>query len=371
MVKRYSRKSSKKQYKVLKRRTRKNSRKRSKKKNTRKKLRGGAMNPGQKARLILDLTDSIDNLEKKLWGELTYQDKVSLEMLGYEKGKWPANVAIKKIYPFPFPTAVARLYDLGFELKDIKGVLGDETDDEKKIMEAQNKLFRKRGSRFTKQWAESRILFNKSSLGTRSYDYGNIQGSGDKGIYFDYQKKDFLKLLEPDILEKLIEQNDKCISYTCSMTEEIINEILNENFNMQEISLKWENFDILFSGGGHYIIYLQLPWHVFYLEIKDKKFRILSLWAELYTFLEYSQKNEFGVWREGFDDIKNILEDINGTELVSPKTYWEYIYSKKRSYENQKKLFNIPGKILPISDDIESPPPLLQIRKCYKLSMKA
>ena len=42
MVKRYSRKSSKKQYKVLKRRTRKNSRKRSKKKNTRKKLRGGA-----------------------------------------------------------------------------------------------------------------------------------------------------------------------------------------------------------------------------------------------------------------------------------------------------------------------------------------
>ena len=84
MVKRYSRKSSKKQYKVLKRRTRKNSRKRSKKKNTGKKLRGGAMNPGQKARLILDLTDSIDNLEKKLWGELTYQDKVSLEMLGYE-----------------------------------------------------------------------------------------------------------------------------------------------------------------------------------------------------------------------------------------------------------------------------------------------
>ena len=42
MVKRYSRKSSKKQYKVFKRRTRKNSRKRSKKKNTRKKLRGGA-----------------------------------------------------------------------------------------------------------------------------------------------------------------------------------------------------------------------------------------------------------------------------------------------------------------------------------------
>ena len=371
MVKRYSRKSSKKQYKVFKRRTRKNSRKRSKKKNTRKKLRGGAMNPGQKARLILDLTDSIDNLEKKLWGELTYQDKVSLEMLGYEKGKWPANVAIKKFYPFPFPTAVARLYDLGFELKDIKEVLGDETDDEKKIMEAQNKLFRKRGSRFTKQWAESRILFNKSSLGTRSYDYENIQGSGDKDIYFDYQKKDFLKLLEPDILEKLIEQNDKCISYTCSMTEEIINEILNENFNMQEISLKWENFDILFSGEGHYIIYLQLPWHVFYLEIKDKKFRILSLWAELYTFLEYSQKNEFGIWREDFDYIKNILEDINGTELTSPKTYWEYIYSKKRSYENQKKLFNIPGKILPISEDIEPPPPLLQIRKCYKLSMKA
>jgi hypothetical protein len=122
MVKRYSRKPSKRKYKVSKR-TKKNTRKRSKKKNTRKKLRGGSrvdFTPIDK------LSRPYEELKKKLWRELKPKDQVNLKQLGYSEGNWPANVAIKKIeefYPYPLPTAVARLYDLGFELKDIKEVL--------------------------------------------------------------------------------------------------------------------------------------------------------------------------------------------------------------------------------------------------------
>ena len=191
MVKRYSRKPSKRKYKVSKR-TRKNSRKRSKGKNTRKKLRGGSRLVFYE-RLIDKLSRPFEELKKNLWRELKPKDQVNLKQLGYSEDNWPANVAIKKIeefYPYPLPTAVARLYDLGFELKDIKEVLGDSTDDEKKIMEAQNTLFRKHGSRFTKAWEKSRELLDKNTLGTRSYHYKN------KDKYnIDFPKGDFIKLL--------------------------------------------------------------------------------------------------------------------------------------------------------------------------------
>ena len=133
-------KSKKRSKKKSNKRSKRNKTKKRKSKNMRKKLRGGA-SAGQYPeyymnRLENELTDSIDELKKKLWDELTEQDRSILTKLGYSKGEWPANVAVA---PAVASAAVAKtpeevefdetkeiiidyLISLGYNLERIKGL---------------------------------------------------------------------------------------------------------------------------------------------------------------------------------------------------------------------------------------------------------
>ena len=114
MVKRYSRKPSKRKYKVSKR-TRKNTRKRSKGKNTRKKLRGGSRLVFY-GHLIDKLSHPYEELKKKLWRELKPKDQVILKQLGYSEGNWSANV--KRTYDYKDILDYKNKYNIDFPKGD-------------------------------------------------------------------------------------------------------------------------------------------------------------------------------------------------------------------------------------------------------------
>ena len=57
--------------------------------------------------------------------------------------------------------------------------------------------------------------------------------------------------------------------------------------SIETSSQAWESIPILLNTGDHYLIIVAIIPHVFFIEFKGNKFRILSLWESIHGFLEY------------------------------------------------------------------------------------
>ena len=108
----------------------------------------------------------------------------------------------------------------------------------------------------------------------------------------------------------------------------------------------WSSTAELVKSGGHYIVEASIfPYHSFYIEIKDLKFRILSLWERHYGFLEFPNISKWGNFdgHEDYDVFLDKLRLINGgsgvdldTSGIEYNSGVEYNYNDKMTPDEER-----------------------------------
>ena len=102
----------------------------------------------------------------------------------------------------------------------------------------------------------------------------------------------------------------------------------------------------LIEDGKHYLVTIRSPGHFWYLEIQNRKFRILSLYDGEHNFIEYSEKYEYGTFhsKDYKEDFITILNNLNGINIFSnnsSKDSWTNIDELELSQKANKRLFGI------------------------------
>lgn len=97
----------------------------------------------------------------------------------------------------------------------------------------------------------------------------------------------------------------------------------NVDYSLREISRdnKVSSFkDIfhLFFKKKHYLLYVSAPFHYFYIEIINKKFRIISLWDSKHGIYDYYENGKYGkmqnITKRFMDDFNNLCS--NNDEFI-------------------------------------------------------
>lgn len=121
------------------------------------------------------------------------------------------------------------------------------------------------------------------------------------------------------------------------------------NLSLTE-SYTWSRTNELLQSGGHYILTCSVfGLHSFFMEFKNKNFRIISLWEGIYGFLEFPSLSIWGNF-DGHDDYNSFLDKlkiINGGDDVDlddsgPHNFQEYNMTEdqaKRSADTINEIF--------------------------------
>jgi hypothetical protein len=106
-------------------------------------------------------------------------------------------------------------------------------------------------------------------------------------------------------------------------------------------SYTWSRTNELLQSGGHYILEASIfSLHSFFIEFKEGKFRILSLWEGIYGFLEFPPMSIWGNFY-GHDDYNAFLDKlklINGGDDVDLDTSGDNNFSKYRMTEDEARI---------------------------------
>ena len=120
-----------------------------------------------------------------------------------------------------------------------------------------------------------------------------------------------------------------------------------------------DNSNSLIKDGDHYLITIRSPGHFWYLEIQNRKFRILSLYDGEHNFIEYSQKYEYGTFHN--EDVKEVfiklLNELNGRSIFSnnsSKRSWANIDELELSQKANYSLFGIMKTRKQIENELKS-----------------
>ena len=120
---------------------------------------------------------------------------------------------------------------------------------------------------------------------------------------------------------------------------------------------KWSELNELLRSNDHYIVKCNIMvGHFYFLEFKDSKFRILSLWATEHGYLDFPFNNDGGPHRwayfdghENFDTFLGLLKTINGNiELddFSLDNYFKYELTQDEmdnAIRTIRDIFNFPN----------------------------
>ena len=145
---------------------------------------------------------------------------------------------------------------------------------------------------------------------------------------------DSYKICNPSMYDDILSlmrcmlDNGEISAIHCSMDGEChisrtgLNIVLDKYYNKSETKeYKWSELNELLVSNNHYIVECSiLGYHwVYFLEFKDGKFRILSLWASNHGFLDFpfnsdgtSHRWAYFDGHENFDIFLNLLKTING-----------------------------------------------------------
>ena len=151
----------------------------------------------------------------------------------------------------------------------------------------------------------------------------------------------------------------------------------------------WKNIWYSFiENGNHYLITIRSPGHFWYLEILNKKFRILSLYDGEHNFIEYSEKYKYGTFHDSHEknDLINLLNNLNGISIFDNKTKkdsWTSIHELEKSQKANDVLFGIMKTREQIENELKSngvnvdegikligyfhQPPTIKINSVYQL----
>ena len=126
--------------------------------------------------------------------------------------------------------------------------------------------------------------------------------------------------------------------------------------------IKWGHITkYITKGGGHLIFKVSSPGHVWFLEVKNGKFRILSVWSGEHGFYDYYENGRYGKFQDSskFEDFKRQLRDLNGIELDTHDggggTWEGSIDEVKKMYAAQQNLFGVRQHTDAVIENIAKP----------------
>jgi len=163
---------------------------------------------------------------------------------------------------------------------------------------------------------------------------------------------------DDDIIMKTIAEksDDLCIlkGSECHKSDIGLLLIIDENYSKIPIDIEWNNITKYIDDGSHLILKITSSGHVWFLEIKNHSFRILSLWSGSYGFYEYYNSNKYGKFNDKseLDGFLELLTELNGIDIydtsikqgihnTDDRGKWLTTERLKKSYAAQEILFNV------------------------------
>ena len=193
-----------------------------------------------------------------------------------------------------------------------------------------------------------------SSASSRNKNNSNVTNSKkmvNQNIDLELNIVDLMKKEEGKIFYNKNQNCHHTIIPLFNLLEKQKYDIVPVKFNDQTIM--WKNiWDSLIDDGNHYLVTVRSPGHFWYLEILNKKFRILSLYDGEHNFIEYSKKYKYGTFHNKIEVEKfiNLLNDLNGKSIfdnLSKKDSWSNIDELEKSQKANDVLFGIMKNALP------------------------
>lgn len=199
---------------------------------------------------------------------------------------------------------------------------------------------------------------------------GGTAGGGACSVVINTRQKlmDSYKVCDPSITDDILSQM-RCMfedgeipeceitsSTTCHQSQRGLFPVIDKYYNprggdMEPVtnvlrnlrlseSYTWSRTNELLQSGGHYILLCDVfQLHSFFIEFKNKKFRIISLWQGIYGFLEFPSLSIWGNF-DGHDDYNSFLDKlkiINGGDDVDLDTSGESNFRRYSMTEDQAK----------------------------------
>jgi len=187
------------------------------------------------------------------------------------------------------------------------------------------------------------------------------------------------KTCNPDIVDILsqmkcmvdndeINQNDINSNTTCHQSQRGLFLVTNKLYSSSGHTLSliipggttWNTSSRFLETDGHYIIEAGVfALHSFFIEIKDKKFRLLSLWEGIYGFLEFPTRSDWGMF-DGHDDYEVFLDTlkvINGgidLDTSGDHNYNKYAFTRTEANLSAQKINEIFSSDVPVAEVFES-----------------
>ena len=156
-----------------------------------------------------------------------------------------------------------------------------------------------------------------------------------------------------------IEERWKCTKYgDCYASSVGLYQVIDKYYNKgKSTKYKWSELNDLLQGGDHYILLCRIPnIHTYFLEFKNSKFRILSLWGNVHGFLDFpfNENGSRHPWayfdgHEDFDTFLQLLRIINGDidlDSSDETSFNEWTSIELRnSLDIVKRIFNVKERL--------------------------
>ena len=188
---------------------------------------------------------------------------------------------------------------------------------------------------------------------------GATGGAAGGGASMEVHSSDSLeesyKTCNPDIVDILSQircmidsgEYSKCEydhnSLDCHRSGVIFSKVIHKYYKIKDVidesKIKnWSELNELLISGDHYIIKCKLRiGHTYFIEFKNGKFRILSLWQGAYGFLDFPSRSKWGNFdgHGNFDIFLGLLKIINGNiDINNPLKYGDWNPETKEAITN-------------------------------------